>query len=340
MNPLHKNHHDPTELDLTKPRLASYKPKWKVHQDTVYWVDIQLAQRNGLKFYQTRSNAVIFYDTLPAHCISKAIVMKSEEIIDQKVLCHLDHHRKFPAKIIGCVIWLLISFEAAKTPNESNQNPKTQLSRTERPVCGQESREEIEKRIEFDRDTLNQEKHDNVTDLTSTERPVCGHESTERCVLTPKHVERDQTSTERAVTVDQKEEHNIDFRVAGLSHSVVKKQNISEFKSLYSGSKIILIEQHFKPTCSRVKNSKEMIRELGNVELFELCETTPKVQCSHCLLYWNQGIVYCTCGQCLIDSESRIFFNKLRLDALSLLNYVLKKGTTHGARHGKTEVQR
>ena len=31
-------------------------------------------------------------------------------------------------------------------------------------------------------------------------------------------------------------------------------------------------------------NSKEMIRELGNVELFELCETFPKVQCSHCLL--------------------------------------------------------
>ena len=42
------------------------------------------------------------------------------------------------------------------------------------------------------------------------------------------------------------------------------------------------------------KDSKEMIRELGNVELFELCETTPKVQCSHCLLNWNQGIVYST----------------------------------------------
>ena len=58
-----------------------------------------------------------------------------------------------------------------------------------------------------------------------------------------------------------------------------------------------------------------MIRELGNVELFELCETTPKVQCSHCLLCWNQGIVYCTCGQCLMYSESRRKFYKLRLDA-------------------------
>ena len=85
--------------------------------------------------------------------------------------------------------------------------------------------------------------------------------------------------------------------------------------------------------------SKAMIREMGNVELFELCETIPKVQCSHCLLYWNQGIVYCTCGQGLIDSESRRKFNKLRLDALSTPNYVIKKGSNHGARHGKTEEQ-
>ena len=51
----------------------------------MYWVDKQLAQRKGLKFCQTRSNAIILCDTLPAYCISKAMVMKSEEIIYQKV---------------------------------------------------------------------------------------------------------------------------------------------------------------------------------------------------------------------------------------------------------------
>ena len=45
VNPMHKNHKDPQELDLTKPRLASYEKKWKRHQDTENWVDIQLAQR-------------------------------------------------------------------------------------------------------------------------------------------------------------------------------------------------------------------------------------------------------------------------------------------------------
>ena len=36
VNPLNKEHKDPYEIDLTKPRLASYKQKWKRHQDTVY----------------------------------------------------------------------------------------------------------------------------------------------------------------------------------------------------------------------------------------------------------------------------------------------------------------
>ena len=84
VNPMHKNHPDPKELDLTKPRLASYQKKWKVHQDTVFWVDTQLAQGKGLKFYQTRSNGDILYDTVPAYCISRAIAMKSEEVKNQK----------------------------------------------------------------------------------------------------------------------------------------------------------------------------------------------------------------------------------------------------------------
>ena len=54
----------------------------------------------------------------------------------------------------------------------------------------------------------------------------------------------------------------------------------------------------------------------------------------------SRNIVYCTCGQCLIYSESSRKFNKLRLDALCIPNYVIKKGPTQAARHGKTEVQR
>ena len=83
-----------------------------------------------------------------------------------------------------------------------------------------------------------------------------------------------------------------------------------------------------------------MIREVGNVELFESCETIPKVQCSECLLYWNQGIVYCTCGHLLVESEASRHLHPWRLDVLSVPNYVIKKGRPHDARQGKTEAQK
>ena len=131
-------------------------------------------------------------------------------------------------------------------------------------------------------------------------------------------------------------------KVACVTCSCERSRKLPCSRTRWRRSKVILIEEHFMPTCSRKNvynpfstNSKAMIRELDNVELFELCETVPKVQCSQCLLCWNQGVIYCTCGQFLIDSESTRKFNKLRLDALSIPKYVIKKGRSHGARHGK-----
>ena len=187
-NPMYKNHQDPIELDLTKPRLASYKEEWNVHQDTLYWVDIQFAQRKGLKFYQTKSNAIIFYDTLPAYCISKVVVMKSEEIIYQKVYVS----PRPPPRISYKDNWMCeLDSEIAGSSKDTQRTPtKTQLSSTGRPVCGQDSTKEIEKRYgRFDRD--------DVKDSTSTVRPVCRSESTKRRVLTPTHIEEDQTGTGR-----------------------------------------------------------------------------------------------------------------------------------------------
>ena len=146
--------------------------------------------------------------------------------------------------------------------------PKTQLSSTGRPVCGQESTKGIEKRNEFDHDTLGQDKH-GVADSPSTVRPVCGPEYTKRCVLTPEHVEEDQTSTGRPVLVDQQEEHEIDFRVPKLSDAVVKEAEHLRVQELVKN-----IENHphrdalhadlqqnnvYNPFS---KNSKEMIHEL------------------------------------------------------------------------------
>ena len=64
VDPMDKNHEDPDTIDLIAPRHAQYlQTAWKKHQ-TVYWVDINLALKKGLKFYQTRSNAFILHETL------------------------------------------------------------------------------------------------------------------------------------------------------------------------------------------------------------------------------------------------------------------------------------
>ena len=125
-------------------------------------------------------------------------------------MCHLDHHRTFPTKIIGCAIWILILLEAARTPNESNQRPQIQLSSTGKPVL-----------------------------------------------------------------VEQKEEHEIDFRVPGLSHAFAKEaehlrvqelvkkiENHPHRKALQADLQLNYVYNPFS------KNSKAMIRILGNVELF------------------------------------------------------------------------
>ena len=61
------------------------KKAWKKHQNTVYSVDINLALRKGLKFYQTRSNAIILHETLLAFCIPKVVRMETGEVIYEKV---------------------------------------------------------------------------------------------------------------------------------------------------------------------------------------------------------------------------------------------------------------
>ena len=75
-----KDHRDPEYIDFSAPRLARYMHKaWKRHQDAVFWIDTDLGIKEGLVFYQTRSNAIILHGTLPAHCIVKVERLKSGE---------------------------------------------------------------------------------------------------------------------------------------------------------------------------------------------------------------------------------------------------------------------
>ena len=89
-------------------------------------------------------------------------------------------------------------------------------------------------------------------------------------------------------------EVNVDFRIPGLPHSVVKQAQNSRVREL-----VKKIENHphrhslqrdlqneaFIPFSTM---TKQMLQDVGNVELFELFETDPKTQCTECLSYWSE----------------------------------------------------
>ena len=84
-DPRDETHKHPEHIDFSVPRLARYvHSAWKRHQDAVFWVDIDLAIREGLTFYQTRSNAIILQGTLPAYCIPKVERLKTGEVLYER----------------------------------------------------------------------------------------------------------------------------------------------------------------------------------------------------------------------------------------------------------------
>ena len=86
------------------------------------------------------------------------------------------------------------------------------------------------------------------------------------------------------------------------------------------------------------KESQDVIKAAGNIELCELLDVEPKAQCKACLAYWDVGIVYCTCGHFLRDdtTENKKYIKSV-LDFFSIPNFYIRKGRPHGHRYGKKE---
>ena len=137
-------------------------------------------------------------------------------------------------------------------------------------------------------------------------------------------------------------EANMDFRIPGLPDSVVKHAQSTSVQELiqkienHPDRHDLQQDQRQNQACNPFSpESKKMIQEVGNIELLELLETDPKTQCTACLSYWNVGIVYCTCGHFLQETEANRGFIKYTMDLLSIPEYVIKKGRPHGHRYGK-----
>ena len=100
-------------------------------------------------------------------------------------------------------------------------------------------------------------------------------------------------------------EEDIDFNIPGLPHSTMKQlhsASVREFiQKIENHPNRLALQrdrqsQSFNPFS---QESKELIHEVGNIELCELLDMEPKAQCKVCLSYWDVGSVYCTCGHFL-----------------------------------------
>ena len=114
-------------------------------------------------------------------------------------------------------------------------------------------------------------------------------------------------------TIRERIEEDMDFKIPGLPHSIVKHaqsasvrefiQKIENHPNRHALQRDLRQNQSFTPFNPE---SKQMIHEVGNIEMCELLETEPKTQCNVCLSYWDIGIVYCTCGRFLRKTRGEI----------------------------------
>ena len=132
-------------------------------------------------------------------------------------------------------------------------------------------------------------------------------------------------------------EEDIDFKIPGLPHSTVKQlqsasvreliQKIENHPNRHALQRDLQQSHSLNPFS---QESKQMIHEVGNIELCELLDTEPKTQCKVCLSYWDIGIVYCEKEQRKIRK-----FIQYTMDLLSIPDYYIKKGRPHGHRYGE-----
>ena len=77
-------------VTFLKLRTVPYQSKYKYSQDVVYWIHVAKTQEKTLKFWQTRSHAIIAHDSVSADCIEKKWYPRMEWKLCIKGSLHLD----------------------------------------------------------------------------------------------------------------------------------------------------------------------------------------------------------------------------------------------------------
>ena len=316
------------------------------HQDAVYWVDIDLAIRKGLTFYQTRSNAIILQGTLPTYCIPKLVRLKNGEVLYEKSYMS----PRPPPKISLRHDWTKeLGSKVVQQPEGVARQPRGEVSRQTKffqptqpipkPICDRSGQLDNKHEVFVDQgETSWSQKIDEKffhEELCSSDRSgqpditpgviraqanlsgeIQVEQTHDRSGQPDKHNVALQHAPEvhREITtlnidnelIRERIEEDMDIKIPGPPHSVVKQlhgasvreliQKIENHPHRHALQRDLQQSQSFNPFS---QESKQMIQEVGNIDLCELLDMEPKTQCKVCLSYWDIGIVYCTCGHFL-----------------------------------------
>ena len=342
VDPRDENHRDPENIDYSAPRHARYvQNTWKRHQGTVFWIDIDLGIiKEGLKFYQTRSNAIILQWALPANCIVRAERLKNgEKLYERQYLSprpppqiSLRHdlnwnkgqdqgstveHRPI-GKLVQQSLGETVQFGSSKP----TQSPKPIEDRSGKPVAQEivsVLQEELSSSDRPGKPATEEEQH--VRNHDKSGKP--DREEKQHTVQEDFHLNnRDQVDKFDLATDDA----NVDFNISGIPEEAVKRSE--NFNILQLNRRIT---RH--PQQEAVQNDldkqqsfnafsdepKIAIMDAGNIEISEIVDAEPKWQCKFCLNHCNTGVIYCVCGRLMTkdSAENRKYISAI-LDTFSI----------------------
>ena len=388
VDPRDESHKDTEYLDFSVSRRAQYVHNtWKRHQDAVFWVNINLAIRERLTFYQTRSNATILQGTLPAYCFPKVERLKIREVLYErpylsprlppKISLKHDHNWTRGNDQLGSTVepqpvGKLVQQSFGEAPRVDSSK-STQFKPN--PICDRSGKPEDTERVFVEKGKTSRSQeigdkrlHKEFGSSDRTGKPVKSedirvmhaHDGTGEPVKSSAstHIVKEQLvpSEHRDIASSDADnefnratdEENIDFNIPGVLNSTVKRthgvnvhnwiqriENHPQRQALQSD-----LQQHraFNPF---TKESQDVIKSAGNIELCEILDVEPKAQCKACFAHWDAGIVYCTCRHFLRDdtTENKKYIKSV-LDLFSVPNFYIRKGRPHGHRYGKKEGAR
>ena len=107
-----------------------------------------------------------------------------------------------------------------------------------------------------------------------------------------------------------------DHRIPGISISTMKLQD-----------------------ARRQNNVTQLIVDINQTEIFELCENSAKLECPDYNAISEIGIIYCSCGRNLKYKRSPTTNQKADCDFTSIPSFVIKKNSRRGPKHGVSERQ-